>query len=85
MKYLCILSTAPSLKEARKISNLLLTQKLAACINLIPQIESHYRWKGRKEKAKEVLMVIKTKKSAYTKLSKVLLKHHSYDVPQSRG
>ena len=82
MKYCCILSTAPSVKEARYLAGLLLSGKLAACIQLVPNLESHYRWKGKKETSKEVLLLIKTKASLYKKVESLILKHHSYEVPE---
>lgn len=82
MSYLLVLSTASSKKEAAKLADLLLSHKLAACVNLVPNVESHYRWKGRKEKSREVLMLIKTRASAYKKLEALIHKHHSYEVPE---
>jgi len=82
VKYCCILSTAPNVKEARTLAGLLLSGKLAACIQLVPNLESHYRWKGKKEASKEVLLIIKTKASLYKKVERAILKAHSYEVPE---
>lgn len=80
--FLLIFTTAPDPKTALKISNLLLDQALAACVNLSAPSLSLYRWKGKKERAREVLMVIKTRKSLFPKLQKAILKNHPYEVPE---
>ena len=82
MSYLLVLSTASSEKEARKLAQILLDRRLAACVNILPRIESHYWWRGRKEKAREALLLIKTQSSAFKKLEKIIRKHHSYSVPE---
>ncbi len=80
--YLLVLSTASSKKEAVKISKILLDKRLAACVNIVPGVESHYRWQGKKQKEKEVLMLIKTRAPLYKKLEKALQTYHSYNVPE---
>ncbi|MBI3307084.1 MAG: divalent-cation tolerance protein CutA [Candidatus Omnitrophica bacterium] len=77
-----VFSSAPSLKEARRLSSLLLKKKLAACINISAKVESHYWWKGKKQKAGEVLLLIKTRSALFNKLEKVLRENHSYSVPE---
>lgn len=77
-----VFSTAASKKEARHISKILLQKKLAACVNIIPGIESHYRWKGRIETGKEFLLLIKTKAALFGKLEKAVRENHSYSVPE---
>ncbi|OQA57354.1 MAG: Divalent-cation tolerance protein CutA [Candidatus Omnitrophica bacterium ADurb.Bin277] len=82
MKHCCIVSAVSNLKEARKIAGLLLFKKLAACVQLVPGMESHYRWKGKKETAGEILVLIKTRMSLYKKVESAILKHHPYEVPE---
>lgn len=79
---LLVLSTAPSRKAALKISEHLLNKRLAACVSLVPSVTSLYWWKGRKEKASEVLLLIKTQKSSFKKLEKAVLQCHPYSVPE---
>ena len=55
-----VLTTAGSQDEARKIAHALVERRLAACVNIVPQIESVYRWQGKVETATEWLLVIKT-------------------------
>jgi len=82
VKFCCVLSTVPSIKKARQLAGLLVSKRLAACVQILSGLESHYRWRGKKETAKEVLLLIKTKASAYKKLEKTLLKNHPYEVPE---
>ena len=82
MKYCCILSTAPDIKKARTLAGLLLSRRLAACVQILPGLQSHYRWHGKKETAREVLLLIKTRFSSYKKIEKILLKNHPYEVPE---
>lgn len=82
MKFCCVLSTAPNIKKARQLAGLLVSKRLAACVQLIPGLESHYRWRGKKEISKEVLLLIKTGMSSYKKLEKLLLENHPYEVPE---
>ena len=82
MVYSVILSTFPSKKEAKKVSEMLLEKKLAACVNIIDKIESAYWWKGKIEKGKEVLVIIKTRESLVEKVIDEVKKNHSYTVPE---
>ena len=82
MKYCCVLSTAPDIKKARRLAGLLVSKRLAACVQILPGLESHYRWHGKKETSNEVLLIIKTKVSIYEKLEKTILKNHPYEVPE---
>jgi len=82
VKYCCVLSTVPGIKKARILAGLLISKRLAACIQILPGLESHYRWKGNKETSKEALLIIKTKTSAYKKLEKAILQNHPYEVPE---
>jgi uncharacterized protein involved in tolerance to divalent cations len=55
-----VLSTAGSVEEARKIARHLVENQLAACVNIVPEIESIYRWQGKVESSSEWLLLIKT-------------------------
>ena len=82
MKLICILSTVPSLPVARKLSHELLRKRLAACVNIIPQVESHYSWKGKLEKSNEVQLVIKTQAKHFKKIEALFKDNHPYEVPE---
>ena len=72
--------TAKNRAEARKLAMLALDMRLAACANLFP-IDSIYWWKGKKEHAKEVAILFKTRAALVKRLIAGLRKAHSYDVP----
>jgi len=77
-----VLVTAPDLKTARALARTALSAKLIACANLVPKIESHYRWRGKIESGAEVLLVLKTQKSKLAALEKLVLAKHPYDTPE---
>jgi periplasmic divalent cation tolerance protein len=77
-----VLVTAPDLKTARALAQAALAARLIACANLIPKIESHYRWQGKIESSREVLLVLKTRKTRLAALEKLVLARHPYDTPE---
>jgi periplasmic divalent cation tolerance protein len=77
-----VLTTTGSQEEARKIAHALVERRLAACVNIVPQIESVYRWQGKVESAKEWLLVIKTQAGSFERIRDVLKELHSYDLPE---
>lgn len=77
-----VLVTAPGLRPARVIVRALLTGRLAACVNLVPGLESHYWWQGKLAKSSEVLLVIKTTGSRLSALAEEVRRHHPYDTPE---
>jgi periplasmic divalent cation tolerance protein len=68
--------------EAKKIAHALVSKKLAACVNIIPGIESWFRWQGKVDKAEEYLLVVKSKKKYFSRLSRLVKSLHSYAVPE---
>ena len=76
------LVTAPDLKTARRLARAALEARLIACANLIPGIESHYRWEGKIERGSEVLIVLKTTAKCIGKLEKLIIAEHPYDTPE---
>ena len=77
-----ILVTAPDLKTARRLAQAALAARLIACANLVPKIESHYRWQGKLERSAEVLMVMKTTPARVAALKKLIVAKHPYDTPE---
>lgn len=77
-----VLVTAPDLKTARVLARVVLRKRLAACVNIIPKIESHYWWQGKLEQGTEFLLVFKTVKPRLGALEKAILAHHPYDTPE---
>jgi periplasmic divalent cation tolerance protein len=77
-----VLTTAGSEEEARKIAHALVDRKLAACVNIVPQIESIYRWQGKVESAREWLLLIKTTSEKFAAVRDAIRELHSYDLPE---
>jgi periplasmic divalent cation tolerance protein len=77
-----VLVTAPDLKTARRLARAALAARLIACANLVPKIESHYRWQGRLEQSAEVLMLMKTKPARVAALERLIVAEHPYDTPE---
>jgi len=80
--YAVVLVTVPDLRTARRLAQSALRHRLAACVNLIPKIESHYWWQGRLAKGSEILMVLKTTRAKLAHLEKHILAAHPYDTPE---
>jgi periplasmic divalent cation tolerance protein len=77
-----VLVTAPNLKTARQLAQAALTARLIACANLVPKIESHYRWQGQLEHSAEVLLVMKTTAARLAALEQLVATQHPYDTPE---
>jgi periplasmic divalent cation tolerance protein len=78
-----VLSTCANQEEAERLARLLVDQRLAACVNVIPGIRSYYRWKGVVEAAGECLLIVKSSRDLFASLTAVLGKAHSYEVPEA--
>ena len=79
--YGVMLSTAPSREEAAKIAKLLIDEKLAACVQLLP-IESFYVWEGKTQNEPETLLLIKTRTALFEQAIARIKQVHSYTVPE---
>jgi periplasmic divalent cation tolerance protein len=77
-----ILTTTGSKEEARKIANELVQRRLAACVNIVPKVESIYRWEGKVESAEEWMLIIKTDSAVFEKVRDAIKELHSYDLPE---
>ena len=80
--FLAILVTAPTVQVARKLARGALEQRLVACANIIPRIESHYWWQGKIDSSAEVLIVFKTTLRNVRAFEKFVLEKHPYDTPE---
>ncbi len=80
--YIVILVTAKDKKEAQKISSALIKAKLAACVNIIDKVDSLFFWESKINRAKESLLVIKSKKEKLPRIIKLVRSLHSYKVPE---
>ncbi len=77
-----VLTTAGSQDEAHKIARTLVDRRLAACVNIIPQIQSIYRWQNKVEDAQEWLLLIKTTNQASERVRDTIRELHSYELPE---
>ena len=77
-----VLTTCGSAEEARRIGQELVERRLAACVNIVSQVESVYRWEGEVEVATEWLLIIKTTADAFDALRNAIGELHSYNVPE---
>ncbi len=79
---LLVLTSAASEAEARKIAQTLVERRLAACVNIVPRIQSVYRWQGKVEQAEERLLLIKTVKARFEQVCSAIGELHSYELPE---
>ncbi len=77
-----VLSTAGSEPEAHKIARHLVEQQFAACVNIVPRIESIYRWQGKVETSREWLLLIKTTAERFPAVRDAIRELHSYELPE---
>ena len=82
MAVLLALSTFPDRETAQRISNQLVTEKFAACANILPAIESIYRWKDKIETGNEILVFFKLSEDRQSAFQEKLRSLHPYDVPE---
>ena len=80
MSFIFVYITNPNKKVAKKISLHLLKKRIAACTNTFP-IDSSYWWKGKIEKTKEVVLIVKTRKENFNKIKNEIKKIHPYSIP----
>ena len=79
---LVVFVTTPNIETARHVSRSALQQRLVACANIVPTIESHFWWQGKLESEAECLVIFKTLESQRLALQELVLHEHPYDVPE---
>jgi periplasmic divalent cation tolerance protein len=77
-----VLSTCADREQAERIAHRLVEQHLAACVNILPGVQSIYRWQGAVESAAEVLLLIKTSSARSQDVQSAIASLHSYEVPE---
>jgi periplasmic divalent cation tolerance protein len=82
-EFCLILSTAPDQGTARSIARALVDKQLVACVNILPAVESIYRWQGRVESASELLLLMKTTAATSREAIAELSRLHPYEVPEA--
>jgi periplasmic divalent cation tolerance protein len=79
--YCMVIATCAGREEADKLAEVILKHRLAACVQLMP-ITSHYEWKQEIHEDEELMLFMKTKTVLYDNLEALIVKHHSYEVPE---
>lgn len=82
MSYCVVVSTTSNIDEAKKIAHGLVNNKLAACVNIIPNITSVYFWKNKVCEDSELVLFIKTQKNLFDKVKNFIVENHSYELPE---
>jgi periplasmic divalent cation tolerance protein len=77
-----VLMTAASQDEASRIAEMLVAARLAACVQILPEIESVYRWQGEVKREKEILLLAKTVRSRFDEIESKVRALHSYETPE---
>jgi periplasmic divalent cation tolerance protein len=79
---LVVMVTCPSRAVARRLATALIRRRLAACVNILPGVESVFTWEGKTERSREVLLLIKTPAKTFERLRRAVETLHPYDVPE---
>ena len=79
---LLVITNLPDRDSARRVADALIESRAAACVNIMAQCTSVYRWQGKVEMADEVPLLIKTTRQAYSRLEAVICAHHPYELPE---
>ena len=77
-----VLVTCPTRTAAKRIAEALIERRLAACVNLVPAVESVFRWQGKTQRCRETLLVVKTAVARFSSLKRAILALHPYQVPE---
>lgn len=80
--YLVVFITTGNSAEAEKIADILVNSRKAACVNILPQVDSRFWWQGKIDSADEALLIVKTKASLLDELVSLVKENHSYEVPE---
>ena len=82
MNAIVVLVTTSSEEEANRIAQLLLGSRKAACINIVPRVDSLFWWQGKLDSAQESLLIIKTRASVLPEIISLVKEAHKYEVPE---
>jgi len=81
-RFAVVLVTVPDMETGRRLARTVLEARVAACVNLVPGMESHYWWQGKLDQSAEVLLLIKTTSDKIGHLERIVLANHPYDTPE---
>ena len=84
-RYILIYITVPTREVGEDIARMLVSGKMAACVNIVPGLTSIYNWRGNVEMDSELLLIIKTRNALFEELSTAVKQIHPYDVPEIIG
>jgi periplasmic divalent cation tolerance protein len=82
METLIVLTNLPDRESAKKLAQHMIEQRLAACVNVLAECTSLYRWQGKIEIAQEVPVLIKTSAERYAEVERAILSQHPYELPE---
>lgn len=77
-----VLTTTPNIEEAESLAKKIVKARLAACVQVLPEMKSFYFWEGEVQNEPEHLLLIKTLEENFAELEKFIQTNHSYDVPE---
>ena len=77
-----VLMTAANREEANQIAELLISARLAACVQILPEIESVYRWQGEVKREQEILLLAKATRARFDEIESKVRAMHSYETPE---
>ncbi len=79
---LIVLTTCPNSEEAEDLAQKIISERLAACVQVLPKMRSFYLWEGKMQKETEYLLLIKTVEAKFASLEKFISENHSYMIPE---
>ena len=82
IQYIVVFVTVPNAEEAQVLGRVLLEQKLIACVNIVPKVDSMFWWEGKIDRADECLLIMKTRRAVFQDLVEAVKGRHSYSVPE---
>ena len=77
-----VFCSVPDMETGRKLADLLLNEKAAACVSIMPGVESHYNWQGKRERSTELLLLIKATAEQYKRIEGLIVSGHPYECPE---
>lgn len=82
VSYLIVLTTMPDEDSAQRLANGLVENSMAACVNILPEMQSIYTWKGERQQGSEHQLIIKTRADQYESVEKWIKNEHPYELPE---
>lgn len=77
-----ILCTCPTGESAQVLARILVAEQVVACVNILPQVRSIYRWQGDLKEDAELLLLIKSRRDQFDAVERLIKAHHPYEVPE---